>query len=332
MGSDVVDFARKTTAGMELDYQKVIALRDAIWDRSVYTLTPAFVPIHRELVSWFLETGEGYCTYYATAMAVLARSIGIPSRYVEGFSTFSLRPRRSGGYMVTGEQAHAWAEVYVEGVGWIPVDASLGAFFGDRASMEAWDNTDWETLYGMDFWEDEWWDESGQDIVDYMPVEEASGFPEGAGYILAPMSIGLLVLAIYTTIAVIRYRYTPDWLEAHYGPGGALLLYWRDIGQMLPLVGLKARPNETPTKLTARLESEENPQSGVRFTKYDNLPRIGTIVEDFIYGGISPDIYDLMYLFELHRRLDAALMRRLLPIAYLRRRIGWRFPKKGKAV
>ena len=49
-----------------------------------YTLTPSNVPSGRDFVEYFLETGEGYCVYFASAMAVMARSLGIPSRMVCG--------------------------------------------------------------------------------------------------------------------------------------------------------------------------------------------------------------------------------------------------------
>ena len=64
---------------------------------------------------------EGYCTYFASAMTVLCRMAGLPARYVEGFVA---QPGADGFAYVTGKDAHAWTEVYFEGFGWVPFDAT----------------------------------------------------------------------------------------------------------------------------------------------------------------------------------------------------------------
>jgi transglutaminase-like putative cysteine protease len=69
-------------------------------------------------------------------MAVLLRCAGIPARYVEGYA-LSSRPKSGTIYTVTNDKAHAWVEVYFEGVGWIPFEptSSFGnSFYGNRTS------------------------------------------------------------------------------------------------------------------------------------------------------------------------------------------------------
>ena len=78
-----------------------------------------------DFVAHFLETREGYCTYYASAMAVLARCCGLPSRYVTGYGL--ARDGESAYYAARGTSAHAWAEVYFHGVGWVPFDPLNGS-------------------------------------------------------------------------------------------------------------------------------------------------------------------------------------------------------------
>ncbi|MDR0818177.1 MAG: transglutaminase-like domain-containing protein, partial [Oscillospiraceae bacterium] len=63
--SGVYDFAALTD-GIDSPYLKMLDLRERVSRQSTYTLTPSYVPEGREFVSWFLETREGYCTYYAT--------------------------------------------------------------------------------------------------------------------------------------------------------------------------------------------------------------------------------------------------------------------------
>ena len=108
--------------GLDNDYDRAMAIMGYLRSRMRYTLQPPMPPRDRDFASWFvLDSQEGYCSYYATAMAVMGRAAGLPTRYVEGYLA---RPGRE---VLTGEDAHAWAEVYFKGVGWIPFDATGGA-------------------------------------------------------------------------------------------------------------------------------------------------------------------------------------------------------------
>ena len=70
----------------------------------------------QDFARWFMENGDtGYCTHFATAATVLLRAAGIPARYVTGY----LAHTQGGLYSkVTTDEAHAWVEYYLEGVGW----------------------------------------------------------------------------------------------------------------------------------------------------------------------------------------------------------------------
>ncbi|MBN1622772.1 MAG: hypothetical protein JXN10_05600 [Clostridia bacterium] len=118
----VVDLAIEITRDIDNDYERVVAIEEYLSDNNSYTLTVEDVPDGRNFVDWFLfDTKEGYCTYYATAMATLVRSIGLPARYVEGFATpFTVTDGNR--YAVLNSNAHAWVEVYFEGIGWLPFE------------------------------------------------------------------------------------------------------------------------------------------------------------------------------------------------------------------
>lgn len=114
----VFDLAFEITSSVNNNYDKAKAIESYLSQNYKYTLMPGSVPEDRDFVDYFLfDSKEGYCTYYASAMTILARSIGIPTRYVEGY----VLPERStdGIYEVTNKQAHAWVEVYFEGFGWM---------------------------------------------------------------------------------------------------------------------------------------------------------------------------------------------------------------------
>ncbi len=120
--SGVYALTMQVIQGADNPYDRAAAIMRYLGRSTRYTLTPAYPPMGRDYVSWFLlDAREGYCSAYATAMAVMGRIAGLPTRYVEGYLA------RPGESVLTGENAHAWAEVYFRGVGWVPFDATGGA-------------------------------------------------------------------------------------------------------------------------------------------------------------------------------------------------------------
>lgn len=76
-------------------------------------------PANVDAVEWLLfDAQEGYCTYFATAMIVMLRNLGIPARLAAGFSQGELEPVASQ-FVVRERDAHTWVEVYFPGYGWI---------------------------------------------------------------------------------------------------------------------------------------------------------------------------------------------------------------------
>jgi len=95
-----------------------------------YTLDIPAPPEDRDLVDYFLfDLQKGYCDYYASAMVILARAAGLPARLAVGYSTGSYDYTRQV-FVVSEANAHAWPEIYLEPVGWVPFEptASLSTF------------------------------------------------------------------------------------------------------------------------------------------------------------------------------------------------------------
>lgn len=120
--------AKSVTENEATPYEKTIAVQQYLSQNYTYNLNPPQNDSNEDFVKYFLfESKEGYCTYYATAMVLMLRTLGIPARYVEG-------------YLVQGEgekvkdqikrtvldsNAHAWPEVYFDGVGWLPFEPTV---------------------------------------------------------------------------------------------------------------------------------------------------------------------------------------------------------------
>ncbi len=121
------DLALSITEGIEGEYAKVNELLSYFKnnDDFSYSLDVSVPPEDVDFVEYFIDTMIGYCTYYASAMTMIARLNGIPARYVEGYSLPSeqIADLRSGETVgLNSENAHAWTEVYLSGIGWVAVD------------------------------------------------------------------------------------------------------------------------------------------------------------------------------------------------------------------
>lgn len=116
----VREMAVTITQDYKSPYEKARAIEAYLAGNYTYTLTPGEASRTGDFVDQFLFEGkEGYCTYFASAMAVLTRCIGLPSRYVEGYTMPAETDGNKDRYTVTSKQAHAWVEVYFEGMGWV---------------------------------------------------------------------------------------------------------------------------------------------------------------------------------------------------------------------
>ena len=137
----VATTAKEITQGDLTPYEKAIAIERWLSENCTYTLTPGTPPKDRDFVDYFLETREGYCVYYASAMTVMARCAGLPARYVTGFA-LKQDPEVSSSlsYVATNATAHAWTEIYFQGIGWVPFDATGWNFYEPTIVQEELDD------------------------------------------------------------------------------------------------------------------------------------------------------------------------------------------------
>ena len=126
----VYALAREASSVASSPYDRALALQSWLSRTYRYTLDVDPQPSNLDFVTHFLmDTKEGYCTYFASAMTVLCRMIGLPARYVEGYVA---EPNENGEAIVTGLSAHAWTEVYFKGFGWLTFDATPKHGSGSR--------------------------------------------------------------------------------------------------------------------------------------------------------------------------------------------------------
>lgn len=115
--------AKKIVQELDSDFEKARAIESFLRENYSYNLDVMEIPEGREFIDYFLfDEKQGYCTYYATTLAIMLRLEGIPSRYVEGYLANDMVKQNI--YEVKQENAHAWVEAFIEPVGWITFEAT----------------------------------------------------------------------------------------------------------------------------------------------------------------------------------------------------------------
>ncbi len=130
--SEIKELALEITADKSSTYEKVKELENYFANSGfIYDQKDVAVPgPEDDYVAQFLfETMKGYCDNFSTSMVVMARSIGIPARWVKGYTEGEYKGAGSAGkriFEVTNNNAHSWVEVYFPGIGWVPFEPTKG--------------------------------------------------------------------------------------------------------------------------------------------------------------------------------------------------------------
>lgn len=129
-GKHMVNFDRLNAAYQVADWMQ---------RNTTYSLELDPLPKGRDAIEYFLETGrEGYCMHYAGASALILREMGVPARYVSGYVVGGFTQNGTTGIYeatVWDSNAHAWVEIYLEGIGWVPIEVTKGYSVLPEAEM-----------------------------------------------------------------------------------------------------------------------------------------------------------------------------------------------------
>ena len=198
--------------------QKIVSY---LKENYTYTLKPGRVPEGKSVVEYFLrESKRGYCTYFATSAAVILRCAGIPARYCAGYTvnTNTSALYNSGQenqymkYDVYDNAAHAWVEAYIDGYGWVIVDATPG--YGeiddteqpeqqdesDRQSQSDSSNSSEDTSMAADSTDESVSESVTQEVV--ADTKSFSGEIHINGALVAICAAAMVVVILITLVAV----------------------------------------------------------------------------------------------------------------------------------
>lgn len=298
--------AQTITAGAQTPYQRACAIERWLAHNCTYTMTPVVPPIGEDFVAHFLDTKQGYCVYYASAMAVLARSIGLPARYVTGFALE--RSTAPSYYAATERTAHAWAEVYLKGIGWVVFDPLS---FDDGLSPLP-EETQSES--------------SGQSAIGDIPVPNMPMQPSGELthdttaarpvmsflWLLLPAAVaGIIWLLMRRLLTLPRRYYLLSNVSSRCSGNGIILAeYYADLLRQLNFFELSPYTGETLREFAPRVDRR-------LLHSQDKFTEATQWYMDYLYGLKQPDAAAVRQTEQLHEEMEQGLLDRLGKPMYL---------------
>jgi len=147
----IPDLARQIAGSSTNSYDRATAIERYLMTKFGYTLELPRVAPKDPLAEFLFVRKRGHCEYFASSMAIMLRTLNIPSRVVNGFRTTEFNDV-TGNYVVRASSAHSWVEAYFPGYGWASFDPTPGAPLG---SATGWDRVSLYVDAMASFWR-EW--------------------------------------------------------------------------------------------------------------------------------------------------------------------------------
>ncbi len=305
----VIDYATAITEDTDTPLQKAIAIRDHLSENFIYSLDVTEVPAGRDFVEYFLETGKGYCVYFASAMCMMARANDIPARYVEGFfvDVSESSSGKASTVIVSSNEAHAWCEIYIEGIGWIPFDSTPGGSgfaYGNPNEADPSEATPTPTPTPTE--EPDPTPEPTPEETEATPSPSPSKSPTSdgksdrsrfmsalilAGKIFLFSAAILVLLALLYAYRQKRYLSIPpkENLAERLSPNTRLTFLYERCLNHLDLLGIRIASDESPLDLAMRVRSARASAAGCTHDMHAfDLYATALAYEKMIYGLVTP--------------------------------------------
>jgi transglutaminase-like putative cysteine protease len=293
-----------SSAGNEFD--KAAAVENYLKTRFGYTLELPPSAVKDPIANFLFERKQGHCEYFASAMAVMLRTLGIPSRVITGFRSDEFNDLTAN-YVVRAKDAHAWVEAYFPGSGWHTFDPTPA---GASGTPQGWERLalyldamssfwrDWVVSYDTShqyalgqaafsgtrgLWDRTraWarqhydsmlqWARHSQDRVEHSPRRWAVVAVVIAFVFLLLGNIGRIVRGLHE-----------KWLRAHpeRSPEQAAAMWYRRMSRVLARRGVEKPAAQTPQEFVKKIKDSRLREPVARFTDAYESARFGDSAED----------------------------------------------------
>ena len=299
--------ALQITASSRNDYDKAAATELYLKTHYGYTLALPQTAEKDPVSNFLFVRKKGHCEYFASSMTVMLRTLGIPSRVVNGFRSDEFNDL-TGSYVVRAKDAHAWVETYFPGYGWQTFDPTpSGTATG---TPRGWGRLALYVDAMASFWR-EWiisYDSSHQYVLGQAAVNGSRGAWENARrwarkhysamlkwarrtqsrvqhspgrWAVVGLGIALALVLLGNMGRVVRAMYE-KWLVAHpeHSPEQSAAMWYRRMARFLARRGMTKSRAQTAQEFARQIEDARLRRPVARFTNVYESARFGNCAED----------------------------------------------------
>ncbi len=298
----IPELTSQITKNAPTPFDKAVAIENYLRTRFTYTLKLTGKPGDHPLAHFLFETRAGHCEYFASAMAIMLRTLGIPTREVNGFLPGEYNDL-GGDYVVRASDAHSWVEVYFPGNGWQTFDPTPAAPENTASILSRLEQyADWmaitwrEWVIGYDFahqmvlaqnvqrnsrnWSEatrSWFEQKERAGKKWIKSWQFQHGP--LGYLL-PVSLVLFLVALRFNLIAELFRRTRLFLQlrsrktVRTDPQLASRLY-AELLRMLARRGLLRLESQTPFEFAAAVDAPQLAPAVREFTQLYAYARFG---------------------------------------------------------
>jgi len=298
--------AEEITTGAPSNYDKAVALERYLSTHFGYTLELPRSHPRDPIANFLFERKKGHCEFFASAMAVMLRSLRIPSRIVTGFRGGEFNDL-TGQYVVRASDAHSWVEAYFPGSDWISFDPTP---VGSVPVRTFWSRLRLYVDAAASFWR-EWiinydvyhqrslgrsaatnirqtfdgarrWIEQQHEALLRSARRAHDHFINFPGQAIRwPLGVGVLLLVLPNLRRAIRILRDRT-LRAHpeRAPRESAALWYDRMVNRLARRGWRKSPSQTPLDFVAAIQEAELQRKVASFTRAYESARFGESVDD----------------------------------------------------
>jgi transglutaminase-like putative cysteine protease len=323
----IQQLAKEITANAPSNYEKAIAVEQYLSTRFGYTLELPRTLAPDPLANFLFERKHGHCEYFASSMAVMLRTLGIPSRMVTGFHGGEFNDL-TGQYVIRASDAHSWVEAYFPGSGWISFDPTPA---GSVPARTGWSRMRLYVDAAASFWR-EWvinYDVSHQRTLGKDAASNTRRFFDEARRWIGrqhramlraarhahqnfarfpvPWLSGLIGFATLLILALNLPRMIRGLqalsLRSHpeRAPREAAALWYERMVARLARLGWRKLPSQTPQDFVAAIQEEALQKKVANFTNAYESARFGRSVGD---AQRLPDLFQKIATAESNQESD----------------------------
>ncbi len=302
----IPQLAEQITASSTDNYHKALALEQYLRTHFGYTLQLPKTPPADPLASFLFERKQGHCEYFASSMAVMLRTVGIPSRIVNGFRGGEFNDL-TGQYVIRASNAHSWVEAYFSDFGWISFDPTPS---GTLPTRTGWSRIQLYADAAASFWR-EWiinYDASHQRTLGKDAASNSRRFLDDARQWITNQHLALLraarkahrhvttsperwmtilVAIIAALVTALNFRRLNHALRARRlrahperAPRESASLWYDRMVSRMAKLGWRKSPSQTPGDFVAAIQEPALKKRVANFTRHYESARFGGSVDD----------------------------------------------------